>query len=416
MTYYGPDFANLSAGWYWTTEKPRYAGERNQCLEWWNTNCDHIIERYFSIYGIYFTAFERDIKTEIQDHFERKVKFPDYFSYFFVSRILQNAQLKVSYFQDYEEQKEISVACEICGTQQRRLDLHPSLIGRTRNFLPLCSHCWFWLARYTNLENLDVVPGDFYEWLDRLSSVQKCPVCRRKFKWLKCKKTPSIAIPFLPINYIEICPKCINKAVLFGPPVNDLEKELEKIKHISEITGLLPDEGGFMFDKAETLDSAVEIVKIMIGMPPLRDIRKSTGSWFKVLVRSGVLPEGTRKTVFGTMVLAKDGHECHSLAEKTVDDLLYKYGIRHEREPTYPGTNFRADWNIYVQGQEFFIELFGLDGQPEYMKRMREKIALAEELSIKMIYFDRKDMKDLVAAFNREILPFCEKKEFKKIK
>jgi hypothetical protein len=45
------------------------------------------------------------------------------------------------------------------------------------------------------------------------------------------------------------------------------------------------------------------------------------------IVGGQALEDGTQRMARGTRCLAQDGHLCHSLAEKTIDDLLHSYGI-----------------------------------------------------------------------------------------
>ena len=79
------------------------------------------------------------------------------------------------------------------------------------------------------------------------------------------------------------------------------------------------------------------------------------GSFFAALVKSGILPEGARKMKIGTMVLAKDGHVCLSLAEKDIDDFLYSSNIAHKKEVPYPQSEYRADWAVDWRGKKYFI-------------------------------------------------------------
>jgi hypothetical protein len=168
--------------------------------------------------------------------------------------------------------------------------------------------------------------------------------------------------------------------------------------------GAVPNKTGFVYDQAETLEIAIEVTKSMHQIPSFQGLAKQYGSWFKLLVASGVLPAGTRPTRYGTMVIARDGHECLSLAEKTIDDLLFDQRIPHEKEPRYPGADYRADWKLIAGGTEVFIELFGLDGEPNYTKRKREKLVYAEQAGMRIIALERKDLVNLKHAFYEKIL------------
>jgi hypothetical protein len=105
------------------------------------------------------------------------------------------------------------------------------------------------------------------------------------------------------------------------------------------------------------------------------------GSWLKALVEAGILEDGTRRTGRGTQCLAKDGHLCLSLGEKTIDDFLHSYGIAHEKEPHYPEGNFRADF--LVDG--VFIEYFGLKGDSDYDAKTRLKQRICKKHGIRLI-------------------------------
>jgi hypothetical protein len=48
--------------------------------------------------------------------------------------------------------------------------------------------------------------------------------------------------------------------------------------------------------------------------------------------------------------------------------------------------------------------LFGLDGEPNYTKRKREKLAYAEEAGMNIVALERKDLVNLKHAFQKKIL------------
>ena len=58
----------------------------------------------------------------------------------------------------------------------------------------------------------------------------------------------------------------------------------------------------------------------------------------------------------GTYCIARDGHMCNSLAEKTIDDFLSMHGVPARREPLYPDQIHRGDFLVL----DFMIEYFGL--------------------------------------------------------
>ena len=404
MGYYAPSFGGLDQGWYFRTTDRRYAEERDRCLEWWNAECDAVVEDYLHRYGMFVVAFERSIKADIRTRLGETLTFPAHFAYFIVSRVLETPHLATLYREDYESRSGRTTICSVCNSSQTYDGIHPSLIGRTRRVLPLCNKCWFWIAEFTPLESLTYVSEDFKERVRRLSSQQTCPICRREFVWLTKKIRYTFEVPFIPSRHIEICPRCVEGAIFGNSGAGESTSHLETFKRIADVLGMVPDKTGFVYDQAETLEIAIEVTKLMRRIPPFQTLAKQHGSWFKLLVASGVLPEGTRATRYGTMVIARDGHECLSLAEKTIDDLLFDHRIPHEKEPRYPGADYRADWKVTAAGTEVFIELFGLDGDPNYAKRKREKLAHAERAGMTIVALERKDLVNLKHAFQTKIL------------
>ena len=78
-----------------------------------------------------------------------------------------------------------------------------------------------------------------------------------------------------------------------------------------------------------TEDDQVKATNIFLEMPLYHHYVNKFGSWFKALVEAGVLGDGTQRLMFGTRCLANDGHECSSIAEKTIDDWLTNHNIHH---------------------------------------------------------------------------------------
>ena len=86
--------------------------------------------------------------------------------------------------------------------------------------------------------------------------------------------------------------------------------------------------------------------------------------------------------------IAKDGHVCLSLAERTIDDYLYSRGVHHEREPRYPDGNYRG----HFKTDTYFIEYFGLTGNPDYDSKTREKIRLCKYHKFNLIAIYPEDL------------------------
>jgi len=128
-------------------------------------------------------------------------------------------------------------------------------------------------------------------------------------------------------------------------------------------------------------EEKIAILQVLKRKPTLSRVKELFGSWFKALVEAGVLEDAAQRTSRGTRCLAKDGHVCLSLGEKTIDDFLYAHGIPHEKEPHYPEGNLRADF--IVNG--VFVEYFGLKGDPDYDAKTDLKQGICKKYGIRLV-------------------------------
>jgi hypothetical protein len=153
-------------------------------------------------------------------------------------------------------------------------------------------------------------------------------------------------------------------------------------------------------------EKQIVIVKALLAMPSYKTYVETFDSWLKALVSARVLADGTYRTQRGIRCIAADGHECLSLAEKTVDDWLSSRSIPHEIEPLYPyhfhlnpSGRMRADWKV----GPVFIEYAGLMNEPEYAAKMRTKQELAAECGFSLIVIEPKDILSLDKKLGRLI-------------
>jgi hypothetical protein len=123
------------------------------------------------------------------------------------------------------------------------------------------------------------------------------------------------------------------------------------------------------------------VLGVLKRKPTQRRLKKLFGSWLKALIEAEILGDGTRRTSRGTQCLARDGHVCLSLGEKTIDDFLHALGIPHEKETRYPEGDLRADF----VANGIFIEYFGLAGDKDYDAKTKLKQELCKEHGIKLI-------------------------------
>jgi len=233
------------------------------------------------------------------------------------------------------------------------------------------------------------------EYIGLRNSIRKaewriCPICHNAFIE---DSLPYPIIRRLGINQLDFCSPCFCEAVFLNNPNNGLSKSkiIVYLNDLTNVIGRVPtqDYGTGMNDFLElTTEERQKVFEVLKGRPTLRRVRKVFGSWLNALIQAGILKDGVRKTSRGTQCIAKDGHVCLSIGEKTIDDYLYGHNISHEKEVNYPECGFRADFSISGS----FIEYFGLCGDPSYDKKIAAKIATCQKFGILLIQVFPEDL------------------------
>jgi hypothetical protein len=197
----------------------------------------------------------------------------------------------------------------------------------------------------------------------------------------------------LGIDKLDFCAPCLRDTVLQGSGKSSASKE-NICKYLQELTtliGCVPTQN-FSEGVTDLLDfdtaERVALLRLLRKKPTLARVKAVFGSWLNALIQAGILEDGTRKTSRGIQSIAKDGHVCLSLGEKTIDDFLCAHGICHEKEPRYPEGNFRADFNV----NGVFIEYFGLAGNPDYDAKIKEKVRICKKHSITLVALYPQDL------------------------
>ena len=217
----------------------------------------------------------------------------------------------------------------------------------------------------------------------RKAKWKTCPLCKEQF--LENSLPEPLAKRF-GVNGLDFCAPCLTPRILQSTGNETLSKEEIKqyLQQLSKLLDCVPHQGYSEGDEDLlylNYDERLAVLQLLSNKPKTKHVRKHFNSWLQALIESGVLEDGTRKTSRGTMCLAKDGHTCLSLAEKTLDDFLFNHGIPHTREPHYPGSNYRADFDV----KGVFIEHFGLAGNESYDQKIEEKKKIAKDAGIRMI-------------------------------
>lgn len=185
---------------------------------------------------------------------------------------------------------------------------------------------------------------------------------------------------------LDYCEACCRRAFLpqsQSGPTNVAEVEAYARNLAAALQTIPPPQ---FFEKVRDLHTydpvlRTELMSIAQRCPTAARIKRTHGSWFQVLVASGVIPTGALRGGRGTRCLATDGHECLSIAEKTIDDWLTSHNIQHEKEPPYPNSRLRADFKV----GSVLIEYFGLAGGLEYDRKIAEKRKIANANGIRLV-------------------------------
>lgn len=209
-----------------------------------------------------------------------------------------------------------------------------------------------------------------------------CPLCNKRFVE---DSLPGPLVKRLGINHVDFCSPCPCEAFSEGSDTIPADQVSSYLQDLENVLQRVPKQnfGGQGFEDLLGINyqERLALLRVLKRKPTIDRVKELFGSWLRALIEAGVLEDGTRRTSRGTQCLAKHGHMCLSLGEKTIDDFLYSHGIAHEKEPHYPEGNFRADF--LVDG--VLIEYFGLTGDPEYDVKTRRKQGICKRHGIKLI-------------------------------
>jgi len=222
----------------------------------------------------------------------------------------------------------------------------------------------------------------------RKPKIRKCAACKVDF--IENSLTFWMA-KNLGINQIDFCQLCLQDSVSTCSGSSSKEEILNYIKNLADVLKQIPPQNFEIMSpyfSGLSTKKRLRVMNIVKRRPTTERVKELFGSWLNALICAGILENGTRRTARGTHCLAKDGHVCLSLGEKTIDDFLYSLGITHDKEPRYPDSRLRADF--LVSGT--FIEYFGLMGNAGYDEKTKLKKALCKEYGIKLISIYPKDL------------------------
>ena len=257
----------------------------------------------------------------------------------------------------------------------------PDIIEIWKLVDPLCSkYAWYNVLMYFAIARADKVG---LAKAIRQPQWKVCPLCNHRFVE---DSLPYPLIRRLGIEQLDFCAPCLRDTVLQNTGDETLPREavLSYIRDLADVIERVPPQGfgegiGDLWDLAT--EERLAILQVLWRKPSIGRVKELFGSWLKALIEAGVLEDGTRRTSRGTQCLAKDGHVCLSLGEKTIDDFLSSRGIAHGREPPYPEGELRADF--LVDG--VLVEYFGLKGDPDYDTKTKRKQRICRKHGIRLI-------------------------------
>lgn len=175
-----------------------------------------------------------------------------------------------------------------------------------------------------------------------------------------------------------------------GDP-EDVLATLEDYGRLIDALGFFPMERASEIDLLANLERSrfQEVLPLMERCFYPSRYAQALGGHIPALFATGRL--GTTPIVRGSIgyrALAEDGHVCNSLAEKVIDDWMYRKGIPHEKEPVYPGSvraivggRVRADWRV----GDTYVEYFGLQSSPDYARKTAAKLDACAQTGVRVL-------------------------------
>lgn len=230
-----------------------------------------------------------------------------------------------------------------------------------------------------------------------------CPLCGEKFVE---DSLPHSCAKRLGMDHLDFCAPCLSSAIWRGNDTSSREQVLEYIRELTSVLQIIPHDtfGQHIEDFHDmTNEQRLSVLKVLRMKPAVHRVKElfaSAGgrdSWFRALVEAGVLDNDARKRSRGIQCLARDGHVCYSLGEKTIDDFLHALGIAHDKEPSYPQSSYRADFLV----SNVFIEYFGLKGEADYDEKIEEKQKICKEHNVELIDLYSSDLTSVAKLENR---------------
>jgi hypothetical protein len=377
---YTPFWAGIENNWY-----------KNAALDAvWKPEYDKLVEELVDRRAPYIYPFAGDVLRVVDR--ENNTSFSSEnqnCGYYILTRAYQMPHTRQKWLDAVKREETHVHVCPICKTQNHLLHFHPDILREYGTNPPWCRTCNYVVRRYTKFWNEDTKQR-LGVMMTRLDEACPCDICGASFSLAEHVFTyysfGGKAVDLLyPNLFANICPDCFGKA-FFDYRRGSPRKRLTALYDLFLFIGKVPTRDfENLFYLYRDRESIVKLVSLLQRMRTPSGYAEEFGSFFAALVKSGVLPEGSKKMVIGTMTLSKDGHLCLSLPEKEIDDFLLAEGIAHDKEVSYPAYSFRADWELFGSKGRTFVEYFGLMSNPDYAAKAKVKTEIALAAGIELI-------------------------------
>jgi len=348
MSFYGPDFANISSGWYSATDSRNYAPVRKVIDTMWSQKWDSALRQYLKDYGTFYTAFLDDLQKRFEQENGLELNSLRYFSYYAMTRAWSIPDLRRIWARSEANSKQRTVTCTACGLQQPIGEIHPSVIRREWPEVHHCFRCSWINARWKACghQDADLVLRKAIQTIRTIGV--SCKVCGQTPQQPQ-DSTKNADFEemghWLYINsVVRVCLQCYRR-IFADYSSGSQELHARRLKDFVYYLGRIPQQE--FHPLIHRYRNAREMLVLLAHIRKLRDAdgyKKEFGSFLAALVSAGVLKDGTRKLPIGTMALAEDGHVCLSLVEKSIDDFLTRNGIAHDKERLYPKCHLRVTY------------------------------------------------------------------------
>lgn len=225
-----------------------------------------------------------------------------------------------------------------------------------------------------------------------------CPICRSTF-------STAILSPWMIRQYgpPRFCNRCCVRA-RNGISQGGRDVALAGVRRLAKAIDGTPDQSiAAQISLVGLTDDQRDMAMVGLIVAPAPDYAKAEigGTWLRVLQESGLVGDAWRPGR-GTYCIAADGHQCRSLAERTVDDFLSSHRIPHDPEPPYPASSRRADWRLE---DGTLVEYAGLMGDAGYRAKIEEKQAIAAAADVSLVVLLPEDLLSLGRAFGPWLVP-----------